>query len=500
MLHCLWKDASHFESGKGLEQGVEWNGTLALRNLLEKSESVDVHSTDAFDQLIQADMDSWPNQPITWLELFMTGGYWTNERYARTNPERSMKCDRCGALVEDAFHLFWECPENLEINSKHILDSQNLVSQARAGKDQLPCLWLRGLLPASVMPNNTPYIDQDDISYVGSPPHHQAWPSGSYFADASGGEYSSLPVLRRCGVGVCVLKQYYNIAEEDPDQPMLWGIFAPLTGKVHTVVRAELYAVLLIARNLVVAALACVSSDSKVDVDLFDQGKAACMNSTNADLWNELFDLIESKKLNFTIRWVKGHCNSVEIAAKYHVSLNDIVGNFIADALAARAADVYKPIAQDSVDVLWYYSIVRRVQARAIAILADVIPKRSAVPRPPPRCRQPATPVGVALMASQHKFHNFSGTMRCYVCFERAPLLKSHLIDWLGSPCKVDIRLAYSFFTGAQKPARLPVHRPIPVGRQVVHSTHELHVLKGLMFCGKCGYYAYHRLIHLSEP
>ena len=269
---------------------------------------------------------------------------------------------------------------------------------------------------------------------------------------------------------------------------------------MHTVVRAELYAILLVARNLLVAATASVSTDSKVNVDLFAQGRSACMNSTNPDLWDELFDLIKSKGLNFSVRWVKGHCNSVEIATKYGVSLNDLVGNSIADALADRAADTFRPVPQDTVDVLWYYSIVRRIQARAVAILADVIPKRSATPRPAPRCRQPATPIGVAVVASQHKFHNFSGTMRCYVCFERAPLQKSHLIDWLGSPCKVDPKFAYSFFTGTLKPARLPVHRPLPIGRQVAHFSHDLFVLRGLIFCNKCGYYAYHRMINLAEP
>ena len=176
-----------------------------------------------------------------------------------------------------------------------------------------------------------------------------------------------------------------------------------------------------------------------------------------------------------------------------------MVGSFIADARASRAAEFYEVVPQDSTDILWYYSVVRRIQARAIAILADVLPHRPVSAKIERVKRPPTTPLGVAVLNSKHRFTFFAGTARCYVCHERAPLVRSHLLDWLRSPCKVDPIMANAYFTGTSRPARLPTHRPIPVGRRVAHASHDLLVHKGLVFCGKCGYYAHHRLLRLAE-
>ena len=142
------------------------------------------------------------------------------------------------------------------------------------------------------------------------------------------------------------------------------------------------------------------------------------------------------------------------------------------------------------------------MQSRAIAILADVIPKRLAmvVPKRPAVPRPPSTPLGVAVLGSQHRFTFFGPTARCYVCHEAAPRLRSHLIDWLKSPCKVDIQLTHAYFSGSFRPAKLPRHRPIVLGRRCAHDSHNLFVLHGLVFCNTCGYYACGRVIRLLEP
>ena len=103
-------------------------------------------------------------------------------------------------------------------------------------------------------------------------------------------------------------------------------------------------------------------------------------------------------------------------------------------------------------------------------------------------------------MASKHRFTFFGRSARCYVCFERAPLMQSHLIDWLHSPCRVDVALAHAFFSGRERPAKLPLHRPVPIGRQVPHDSHHLFVMRGLVFCNLCGYYASRRMQNLADP
>ena len=105
-------------------------------------------------------------------------------------------------------------------------------------------------------------------------------------------------------------------------------------------------------------------------------------------------------------------------------------------------------------------------------ILASVIPERGTVPPAPLRQpRPPVTPVGVALFNSKHRFSMIGPTMKCINCFETAPRLRSHLLDWLKSDCRTDRSLVYAYFTGIRKPAALPRHRPVSVGRRVAHDS-----------------------------
>ena len=65
------------------------------------------------------------------------------------------------------------------------------------------------------------------------------WLASEYACDASGGEFSAIPALRRCGLGICVL--------HDSSLSMRWGAFALLPGAIQTWPRAELYAILTVA-------------------------------------------------------------------------------------------------------------------------------------------------------------------------------------------------------------------------------------------------------------
>ena len=364
VLDHIWSNAALFRNGCGLEHGVDWFGTLALRTQLIKQESTPIDlpesDNDIPPELLHADTSTWPENPVGWLELFLCGGYWSNLRFSEADSTRPPSCDRCGAPCEDDMHLIWECPANRNISSPHVAASDYLLSQARSGAASHPCLWLRGLLPASVMPRNTPVIEHDDYSFVGQPPCSGAWPAGLYYADASGGRFSSIPALRRCGVGVCRLKDQviFNNDLHHADQLLAWGLFAPLPGQVHTVVRGELYAILVIARLVSPSIPLEIASDSKVNIDLYLAGYQACMATTNADMWEELFQLIEAKDLDFHIRWVKGHCVTVEAANNHGMSIRDIAGNCTADALAGRAAAFYESVPQDCLDVQWYCALM----------------------------------------------------------------------------------------------------------------------------------------------
>ena len=70
------------------------------------------------------------------------------------------------------------------------------------------------------------------FSYDLDAPPPEAWPSGDYFGDGSGGRFSSIPSLRRCGIGLAFLV----------NGVLQFGLRSPLPGDVQTVPRSEVAA------------------------------------------------------------------------------------------------------------------------------------------------------------------------------------------------------------------------------------------------------------------
>ena len=91
-------------------------------------------------------------------------------------------------------------------------------------------MWLRGILPlylASIAPLEE-YIGQwapPDIleptfeKYDCDDSEFKIFSSGTYYGDASGGEFSCIPMLRRCGSGILRTKIVNN------EIIKLWGCF-----------------------------------------------------------------------------------------------------------------------------------------------------------------------------------------------------------------------------------------------------------------------------------
>ena len=233
---------------------------------------------------------------------------------------------------------------------------------------------------------------------------------------------------------------------------------------------------------------------------MYSEGYDSCLRSENADLWQEIHEVINVRCVTLNLVWVKAHCDSPELVSPYPMSYTHILGNELADRLANRAAEAYEVAYQDSIDLLWYYSTIRKIQARLLVIISHIIPERTAVPAAPPRVpRQPSTPVACAVFSSQHCFYMLGPSMHCYNCFQQAPRPKQLLLQWLAAPCRAERAYAYLRLTGEHRPVQLPASRPVNVGRRTLHSSHSLAAYRGLIFCTKCGYYAHHRALHLAD-
>ena len=495
----LWKEASSHYLGTGLQGGVAWQASSALlRHLSSKlSAASSAHAdSDSDEFILELDGDHWHAHAITWLELFLCGGYWTQERAAAVHPISS-RCTRCRAgAPETPLHLLWTCSANERINDERVSSTQQYISQAVEGSRDYPCLWLRGLLPSSLVTVNTPYVMDEQLHFVGRLPP-EPWPAGDFYSDASGGPFSSIAAIRRCGVGIAVIQEAPG--SDHTCFELVWGVFAPLIGTHHTVPRAELYAMVVIAQHLG-PGRSTLRSDSKVNVDLFAKGKAACVESANSDLWMLLWEVLDRGDVQLVIIWVKGHADDPLIFEQYQVSVRDLYGNLFADKLADRAAEVYQVYAHDAFAVQWYYSLVRRIQARAVVIMTQCMERRVVGKQAGSVPKLPALAASSNIIRSQHRCVYMGKLLHCDLCFQFSPVGSAQKNAWLTAPCVPDRAMMRTMYFGAIKPTRLHAGASVKVGRTQIHSTHELAVYKGLYFCMQCGYHASKKAQHLANP
>ena len=501
----LWDQAQKHWCGKGLAGGVDLKASIALHKHISKVKGLD--SMDSLDESpselvgLLDDQEQWPTHALTWLEILLTGGYWPAERASEVHSIRS-HCERCGAPVESPLHLLWTCSKNARILDERVRSTQCYIPQAVEGARDYACFWLRGLVPADLVKINTPFVAEEILECIGAAPLTGEWPPGTYYTDASGGPHSQVQQLRRCGVGIAVIDEDSAFFEDPPSaacqtvtgdglSPLLWGVHSPLPGQVHTVPRAELFAILLVAKN-VMQGVVVVVTDSKVNADMFGNGKSRCLEAANSDLWAELWSCIEHKALAFTIRWVRGHGDDAVIFQKFALNAVDVIGNLIADKLADHAAELYKVWQHDAFSVQWHHSLAQKIQARAVCIFSEVLEPRTravvsnaSLPKERPLARS------AAAFRSQHRFTTISGrVLTCRACLKNSPSSAAGIRQWLTTPCTPDRQMHNAMHFASSRPTAVPRDRVVAIGRQQIHESHTLSAFRGLYFCTLCGYTA----------
>ena len=147
------------------------------------------------------------------------------------------RCDT--GAVETSLHTFWECPANDLIEDSSVTSTKYLERAAFANAAEQPCFWLRGLLPESLLrlDDISPPVEQCTVTLHG--PDIPLWNSGTYYGDGSGGQYTSHPSIRRCGVGLVAVNNLGDLS---------YGLSANLPGPIQTVPRSEYFALLSLVR------------------------------------------------------------------------------------------------------------------------------------------------------------------------------------------------------------------------------------------------------------
>jgi hypothetical protein len=266
----LWRQAATSWQSAGIENGVAYAYTMKLLWKYRKEKV---------------------NDKAGALETILTGACWSPDRKCQAGIyiEDENMCPKCGVSPCDDLHQYWMCEHLSQDDHDDISKTQQYVRRAQDEATTNPALWLRGILPASLLLNfPIPQPIQTTQISIFDPCGltNAGWPSGTYGTDASGGAFSSIPEIRRCGCGIVTMTP----ANDDSDKfDLEWAASFPLEGEIQTVPRAELFAILILLQNLQHQASVIIVSDSLVNIQLYYKGKAHALASTNGDLWVGVF-------------------------------------------------------------------------------------------------------------------------------------------------------------------------------------------------------------------
>ena len=290
------------------------------------------------------------------------------------------------------------------------------------------------------------------------------WGSGTYYGDGSGGEYSSFPLIRRCGVGVCVIDSNGNIT----------GLASfNLPGEIQTVPRAEYFAFYYVIQQALIGAVIVFVTDHKPLFEVFNKGIETAKLCINHDLLVPIFKSIEDKSLQVTMKWMPSHRTEDTLPAG--VSLTDLMGNNKADLMAGQAASRHCIDLNIAASVLFYSSLIKRIQKRLACILCSLPNRPKMVPRNP----VVKDKIEAVMHRSAHVCFTVNNRVHCARCKSNFSLHTPNLQDWLNSPC-------LAIGSDIDRPIPIPFD-VVHIGKLVIHSSHKLRIYRGLIFCNKCG-------------
>ena len=343
----MWKKASHHHDGKGLETGLAWASSTSLIRKLKSKAVGQIPKSLA-------------------LETIMCGCCWSPARTLAAYPNATIAPCACGEPVPDEYHQYWGCSLLANAVDLDITSSNKHTSLCNTEYTAYPCLWLRGLLPNSMLVTDSIPLAQFPLFIIGpSPPAAEGWPGGCYGTDASGGTHSSVPQLRRVGIGLCKLGTVFP-------HPFIFGAWSALCGDIQTIPRGELFCFVVLLRNALFNQHFHVFSDSKLNIDNYNKGAKHCKHVPNGDLWAEVFSLVSSKKCSLDLEYVPSHIFDKNKKSVASTSVFAILNNTAADRLAEFAARRIEVAPGYATPILFRLKLVKTIQLRLFAIVASL--------------------------------------------------------------------------------------------------------------------------------
>lgn len=240
-------------------------------------------------------------------------------------------------------------------------------------------------------------------------------------------------------------------------------------------------------------------TDNKGLYNTFNSGPAAGALSSNCDLYTEIFETTEDKAIRVKVRWMPSHLDengNKVIPSGVEVSSLDIAGNKQADVLAAIAAKRHAVSLNVSAGVLYYKSLVKRIQNILATILLNLPDRKHKNAKPFPK-------QGIALQdllsSTLHVINEEEisprspfGRVSCARCHSSFKRNDPNLKHWLTCRCR-------DLGTGSDRPVPIP-YEELHMGNRVTHYSHSLYRYRGLVYCNKCGAWSAEQLWGLSAP
>ncbi len=132
----------------------------------------------------------------------------------------------------------------------------------------------------TAVPTESEPPDSTDLTFDNRTGEDIVWGSGTYYGDASGGMYTSVPSLRRVGVGVGCVSELGTLR---------FGVNTRLPGPLQTVPRGELFAILTLANLAEPVSIIDFVTDQLNVCNAFNLGCSYCARTSNCDLFALLF-------------------------------------------------------------------------------------------------------------------------------------------------------------------------------------------------------------------
>ena len=159
----------------------------------------------------------------------------------------------------------------------------------------------------------------------------------------------------------------------------------------------------------------------------------------------------------------------------YHFLLN-----YVADGFAERAAKAAELEMNVVSGVLWYSSLVQKIQRRMVRVIISLVQKATYDKKH--RTPKPQTPtLDDIIQASHHHLVESGLSFRCLQCSGSVSRHSPNLKNWLKAKCDV------AQYDDSEKHVPIPSWHLVQIGNCIPHVSHELFSLKGIIFCMKCG-------------